>query len=375
MDREKWIDSIKWIACVIVFLNHFYLTFGYTCIGLNNIVTLRPFNILCNGNYAVCLFLIVSAYVISKPIYISKDFKRVQKTLVKRYPRLMLPVFFSSLVSYILYLLGVYFNQQAGEVLKNEWLRGKYNSPLTMKELFLTSTIKVWWNGDASFNAPFWMLQLLFFGTFLTVIITMLTAVKKRGFVILGILLFIYTYLASFYLCFVCGVLLAYLSSRGYFKGEKKNKYKFGINIFLLVFSLCLPGYAETIIDIISPIAYGSFICDKRFYNIVGSFLLIFSLMGMEEIKLCLEKSKLLKRIRKISFSIYLIHWSIICSFSCWFYLSLLGTGYKKPIICTFVFGVTVIIVALVSEIFYELIEKRICNCIVEKICKGYLEE
>ena len=66
MEREKWIDSLKGIACVIVFLNHFWLTFAYTCIGLNKIVTIRPFNILVNGNYAVCLFLIISAYVISK---------------------------------------------------------------------------------------------------------------------------------------------------------------------------------------------------------------------------------------------------------------------------------------------------------------------
>lgn len=378
MEREKWIDSLKGIACVIVFVSHFWLTFGYTCIGLNEIVTIRPFNILVNGNYAVCLFLIISAYVISKPIYLAKDFKRVQKTLLKRYPRLMLPVFFSSLFAYVLYSTMGYFNQQAGEVLKNEWLMGKYNSPLTIKELILTSFIKVWCNGDASFNAPFWMLQILFFGTFLTVIITMMTAVQKKyGILILTMLICVYIYISEVYLCFILGTLLAYLGSRNdIWKHQKKNNCHLGINIILMVCAICLPGYAKEIINIVSYIIPNdSFVCDTKFYNIVGSFLLIFSLMGMEGVKHCLESSKILDKVKEVSFSIYLVHWPIICSFSCFLYLSLQGTNYKKSVICTVVFLCTTVIVALVSKIFYTVVERKICDRVVEKICNVYFEE
>ena len=194
MNREDWLDRVKGIACVIVFLNHFFLTFGYTCLGLNKIVLLRPFHVLVNGNYAVCIFLIISAYVISVPIYRKGDFGKVQQTLFKRYPRLMVPVFFSSLLSYFLHTLGGYYNREAGSLLGNQWLMGKYAEPLTLKNLFLTSLVRVWWNGDASFNAPFWMLQILFFGTFLTVIVTMITAIEKQyGAIILVILAGVYT--------------------------------------------------------------------------------------------------------------------------------------------------------------------------------------
>lgn len=378
MNREYWLDRVKGIACVVVFLNHFFLTFGYTCLGLNKIVSLRPFHVLVNGNYAVCLFLLISAYVISVPIYRQKNFEKVQKTLAKRYPRLMLPVFFSSLFVYFLYNLVGYYNQEAGNILGNQWLMGKYVEPLTLKDLFLTSLIRVWWNGDASFNAPFWMLQILFFGTFLTVIVTMITAIEKQyGGIILAMLTLIYTYLGSFYLCFILGTLLAYLKCRtNFWEKWKKRKIFLGINIILLISSFCLPGYADIIVKVMTCIfSENAFVCNGSFYNIMGSFLLVFSLMGMERVKQCLEKSKILNAISQISFSVYLVHWPIICSLSCFLYLKLQGKGYRENIVYTIIFFITVIVVAVVGKMFNVLVEKKVCDSIVKKVCDKYFEE
>ena len=378
MNREYWLDRVKGIACVIVFLNHFFLTFGYTCLGLNKVVLQRPFSVLVNGNYAVCLFLLISAYVISVPIYRQKDFGKVQQTMFKRYPRLMLPVFFSSVISYMLYTRGGYFNQEAGVALGNQWLMGKYTEPLTFKNLFLTSLIKVWWNGDASFNAPFWMLQILFFGTFLAVIVTMITATEKRyGGIILAMLALIYTYLKSFYLCFILGTLLAYLKCRtNFWEKWKQSKIVLGINIILLIGAFCLPGYSSIVIKVMAYIfPENTFVCNGSFYNIVGSFLLIFSLMGMERVKECFEKSKILNAVSQISFSIYLVHWPIVCSLSCFLYLKLQEMNIEKNIVCTIIFVITVIVVAIVAKIFNELVEKKICDRAVAKICERYFEK
>lgn len=378
MNREYWLDRVKGIACVMVFVNHFFMTFGYTCVGLDSIVQRKPFRVLISGNYAVCIFLVISAYVISVPIYRQKDFGKVQKVLFKRYPRLMLPVFFSSLFSYFLYTLGGYYNQEAGSILGNQWLMGKYAEQLTLKNLFLSSLIKVWWNGDASFNAPFWMLQILFFGTFLTVIITMITAIEKQyGGIILAILALIYTYLGNLYLCFILGTLLAYLKCRtNLWKKWKQSKVFLGINIILLLSAFGLPGYSDAIIEVaVRLFSENAFVCTGNFYKIVGSFLLIFSLMGLEGIKKFLEKSKVLKAVSEVSFSIYLIHWPIVASLSCFLYLQLQGMGIEKNMICTIVFVITAITVVIVAKIFNELVEKRICNKAVAKICERYFEK
>lgn len=255
---------------------------------------------------------------------------------------------------------------------------GKYAEQLTLKNLFLSSLIKVWWNGDASFNAPFWMLQILFFGTFLTVIITMITAIEKQyGGIILAILALIYTYLGNLYLCFILGTLLAYLKCRtNLWKKWKQSKVFLGINIILLLSAFGLPGYSDAIIEVaVRLFSENAFVCTGNFYKIVGSFLLIFSLMGLEGIKKFLEKSKVLKAVSEVSFSIYLIHWPIVASLSCFLYLQLQGMGIEKNMICTIVFVITAITVVIVAKIFNELVEKRICNKAVAKICERYFEK
>lgn len=88
-----------------------------------------------------------------------------------------------------------------------------------------------------------------------------------------------------------------------------------------------------------------------------------------------LEKSRALKHVREISFSIYLVHWPILCSLSCFLYLKLQETNIEKNMVYTIIFIVTVITVAIVAKIFNELVEKRICNKAVAKICERYFEK
>lgn len=102
MERETCIDSLKGIACVIVFINHFYLTFGSICYGINELVRVEPFNIVTNSNYAVCTFLIISAYLVSGQIYKSYEIEQLKKIIFKRYFRSVCPVFFASIFPYLL---------------------------------------------------------------------------------------------------------------------------------------------------------------------------------------------------------------------------------------------------------------------------------
>ena len=95
MEREKWLDTLKVIACIIVFLDHFYLTFCRNIVRLNKLLDIKPLGIIINGNFAVCLFLVISAYIICVQIYKNNDFERIQKIAFKRYFRLMLPIYYS----------------------------------------------------------------------------------------------------------------------------------------------------------------------------------------------------------------------------------------------------------------------------------------
>lgn len=246
MEREKWLDTLKGVACLVVFLDHFYLTFRPLLGGVERFLNIKPFGILINGNFAVCLFLLISAYVISISVYRHKSFDAVQRIAFKRYFRLMPPVFCASLLSLILSRTIGYFNNAVGNNINNNWLTGFFTQELTVGNMIKTSLIDVWWKGNSTFNGPFWMMYIMFLGTFLVIILSIITATEKRrgGILILGFVLIVYLRLENYLFCMVLGNFLGYLKcNTDFFSKWNKNKICGLISIILLVVAFYLPAY------------------------------------------------------------------------------------------------------------------------------------
>lgn len=377
--REKWLDAIKGIACIVVFLSHFYLTFCSDSDILNGILNIKPLQILVNGNYAVCLFLMISAYVISVPIYTCPGLDHIQRTAFKRYPRLMLPVFFASALSFLISRTVGYYNMQAAELLDNPWLKEFFTEKLTAADLLHSSLIGVWWQGDNSFNGPYWMLRTLFLGTFLVILLAVITSGEKtkKAYAggILMLMLFVYLEVSIYDGCLVLGTLLAFLKCRtNLFEKKKQKKGIVLLHVLLLGASLFLPSFQNELISFFSKYEiFPVYFTNPAFYNGTGSFLLLFSLMGLPRLQDHLGRNRLFSRISEISFSIYLLHWPIICSFSCWFCVRFGAEAGNAFIPVLFI--LTAVIVIAASKLFYELIEKRVCARMTEKICSLYWKD
>ena len=100
--RIDWIDGLRGIACLGVFVYHFLrYTFPATYDG--NAENIKVFNseVVCsnnplafivNGNFYVCLFFLISAFVLSLQVIDKQNKKDIAVMLFKRYPRLALPV-------------------------------------------------------------------------------------------------------------------------------------------------------------------------------------------------------------------------------------------------------------------------------------------
>ena len=375
MEREKWLDTLKGLACLIVFLDHFYLAFRPQLEGVEAFLNIKPFAILINGNFAVCLFLLISAYIISSSVYCHRSFEAIQKIAFKRYFRLMPPIFFASILSLVISKTIGYFNDEVGAILNNGWLTGFFSQELTVGNMIKTSLVDVWWKGNSIFNGPFWMLYIMFLGTFLVIILSIITATgKKGGVLVLSCVLGIYLYLEDYLFCMVLGNILGYLKcNTEFFSKWNKNNICIVISVMLLLSAFYLPAYQIEIMDGISKIGIRNIFKNRIFYNGMGSFFLVFSVMGLSKIKTFLGRSTILDRINEISFSIYLVHWPIISSFSCFVYLKLSDSFQQNMgMFMLMLFVCTVIVVLVFSKLFYEVIEKRVCNKFVEKICNSY---
>ena len=378
MKREKWLDAIKGIACIVVFFSHFYLTFCSESVLLNRVLSIKPLQILVNGNYAVCLFLMISAYVISVPVYTCHSLDRIRQTAFKRYLRLMLPVFFASALSFILSRTVGYYNLQAADLLNNPWLKEFFTQKLTAADLLHSSLIGVWWQGDNSFNGPFWMLRTLFLGTFLVIILAVITSGEKtkKAYAggVLALMLCVYLEVNVYDGCLVFGTLLAFLKCRtNLFEPRRRKKGSKYLTVFLLGASLFLPSFQNELTSFFSKYEiFPAYFSDPAFYNGSAGFLLLFSLMGLPGIQNRLGSSRSLDRISRISFSVYLLHWPVICSFSCWFYVRFGADATGAfPVV---LFLLTAAMVTAASKIFYELIEKKLCAGITDKLCSLYLQ-
>ena len=375
-EREKWIDTLKAIACIVVFLGHFYETFCINIDNVNKLLSIKPLGIIADGGYAVCLFLMVSAYLICVAIYKDKSFERIQKMAFKRYFRLMLPIFFASMLSFMIGYGGGYYNEDVAVLLNNEWLNGSFSKEqMTISQLIYSAFIGVLWQGNRVFNDTFWMLYILFLGNYLVIILAIVTSTdNNRGIMVLGFMLIVYT--NTYYYCLVLGAVLAYVNCKMMLNKKRTNSKIFTfICLMCLLLALYLPAWSSPIINILSKYDFlPAFLKNAFFYKETGCFLLLFSIMNLDRIKDFLEKRKLMNMISNISFSVYLVHWPIIASFSCWSYLHFWNDSIDVENFTLAIFFATILVVVGMAIIFYELIEKRICTKLTNKICDIYFK-
>ena len=82
--RIAWLDSLKGIACLCVFIHHFLLAFypevhfGHAVSSMLKVKNLAesPFMFWANGNFCVCLFLLISGFLVSRMLLLAYLFEK-----------------------------------------------------------------------------------------------------------------------------------------------------------------------------------------------------------------------------------------------------------------------------------------------------------
>ena len=256
--RLTWLDGLKGLACFGVFTHHFFLAnFPASYYGteqpsllpggFDTLLSYKPYGVFLNGNFWVCLFLLISAYLPACQIMRTPDEKlrsRAGTMLLKRYPRLMLPTFSMAVINFIvLHILNA--------------LHMNYiNKPLdySVGGLLMHGLVLMWTKADGTLIGPFWTLHYFL----LVPLFAMLLAIPARKenrfmpFVYMGLLIafFEYDILFDYYMAGVLGVLLAdltchdrlaFLAKR--FPALTKKVPLLALSVFLLLAGLWLGGY------------------------------------------------------------------------------------------------------------------------------------
>lgn len=347
--RLLFLDSLKFVGAYIVLFSHYYLAFNIERYNLLIFNEFSPFSLFVNGNWAVCLFIMLSSFSLVYTLE-KNEVSYIRNMIIKRYFRLVIPIVSVLSVIYLLNQIGLFYNREASDLVNNDWLSNFYNNNIDIYDFF-KECLYVVLTGKSELNSPLWMINYIFIGTFLVILINI--AIRnisfKKKLLVLSCMSIYLLGISVYYFCIILGYILYcfYIIHNSIIE---KNRVLY-INI------LCTLGFVLFPLLIRSPLS-----------NSISAFLLLVLVLLNEKIQQLLS-NKYTTFLGRISYQLYLVHWPIICSISCFVFVSFFSVN--ALILNLIVFLLSVFIPSLLAwfitkyiEPFYNLLTNKIVSII-----------
>lgn len=362
MDKESTqthqahLDSLRGIAALIVVFTHYIGAFfpfaAFANQGsyqqrhlLETIFFYPPFGLLIAGHMAVCLFFILSGYVLSYN-YLGMPGKKIKLlgAIVKRPIRLGGVVLFTVTLSALLWTNHLYYNDQLVEIsLSKPWFFDLWKGQFALNDFLLNISRSLFDSADI-YNIALWTIQVELYGSILVFLTLLLFADFKYRLIVFSILILVFA--QSFYQGFFLGMLIADLVKHKPVELSARLKQTIAVLLGLMFLYIgAYPHYAN--IEYIKTTVYHWLPADTGYeggYPMLAALLLFCFICLNEQVKKGLQLP-LLKYLGKISYGVYGVHILVIGSLSSWmFLLCYQQIGYLYAFIISFVAGLTVII-------------------------------
>lgn len=326
------LDGLRGVAALIVVVWHFAFGFLPERIGI-----VPPFDpeaglvghpafALIDGPGAVMLFFVLSGYVLPLGYFRSGRADVVLRAVAKRWFRLAGLTVTAAVVSYLLFRFGLYHYREAASFTQSDWLRsfgggdvGGRLEPSLLDALLEGSVFAFLRNADV-YDPVLWTMRDELFGSLLTFGLCMLLWRCRATF---GVLLLVIAAAATQWLdprlvAFVAGLALSWANARGVLSIHR------WVAPVCLVAGVMLFGYLEPR-GLYAPFGFlhnrSSWRYDQIWLHTIGGVLLIAGLLGSEWAGRVLA-SAVGRLLGRLSFPVYLFHFPLLCSLSCWLFLA-----------------------------------------------------
>ena len=314
--RDTSADGLRGLAALKVMLCHFVAAFLPSLLRGNygdleqaknplslveKIIGSPVFTVLFNGNFAVLIFFVLSGYVLSSPA-LKNDNQKIRSRFWGRYLRLNIPVCVACILSWCALKIGLYYNLDAGVITNSKWLLQQYARDVSFKELIEIATIKGVL-GEGVLIPPMWTIRVELIGSVVLLATLMLSPANRQvaciAVVSIAVLL-LRTADTIYLLCFFAGCLCNWMTvSR-----------RIALPLFLV--GLILGSYQPDGVTFMLP----SLTADsKTLYNAISAVSLTIALCrgGLFARSLA---NPYVQYLGKVSYSIYLLHFILLCSVS-----------------------------------------------------------
>ena len=168
-NRMLALDAMRGAAATFVTLYHFAQAFVPTAFGF----TLgTPLFMLMSGDAAVAFFFVLSGSVNCRPVFRDPRPQSLLRSLLRRYPRLMLPAVVATLFSWALFSLDLYHFREAAAMTGSPWLASMANGitadfqPSLLDALY-QGAIGCFVAGKSNYVPPLWTMHYELLGSML----------------------------------------------------------------------------------------------------------------------------------------------------------------------------------------------------------------
>lgn len=327
-----YLDGLKGICGIWIILFHYLLAFaifgyvGFEC-GIADAdkydyyFKYFPYSIISNSSCALYLFFAMIAFFPALHYFQNNNREWVQRQAVVRYFRLMPPILAVVLLSYGIYVCNGFYNQELGALLNNTWDKFYYTEDLSLAGAFANGLFGAIWQGNADYNVVLWCMQTIFFGSYMSYAIVLFFGnLRCRALmyaVVFGLCLSsTLSFWGPMYLIFLGGITAADIlagmvkNAQGQVQGQVQGSE-------ITAFSLLILGL---VLMHIPTVVYP--------WPLLES---IFLAVGPVCILIACARSRCLQRLLchpflvacgKYSFSMVLVHFPVLFSFSAWFFVT-----------------------------------------------------
>ncbi len=364
MKKIDYLESLRGLAAFVVVIAHFVVAFYpalywarpdqvHTDRGIELAISGTPLNLLYNGDFSVAIFFVLSGFVLTYKFHRDRSAPTLLIPLaVKRYVRLLVPVFFSITLAFALLKLSLMFNNRVGTLSKSaDWLGTYWQFVPDLRTMLHESFVGVFFGRKSIYNSVLWTMTYEFYGSLLVYAFVALFRNNSRRWIAYAVLLTAIH--RTYYLAFLLGVLLSdWYCEDGNFLKKIGNRWIFAAILLLGLFAGSYPTSRPVDGTVYSWL---HLIARPRIWHIFGAFLVMTAVLHMRSLQELLSKKHFVF-LGKISFSLYIVHFLIIGSLSSWLMLTL-ASRFSYHAASAMTFAVSLPVIMAVSYVTYRLVD------------------
>jgi peptidoglycan/LPS O-acetylase OafA/YrhL len=180
MRKDLSADGLRGLAAVNVLLCHLCLAFlpgGFAYIYpdtttpaamhgmVDHVIAFPPLSVLWNGQFAVCIFFVLSGYVLTKAFLLSGDLSVIRLRASRRYLRLGVPIFGSVIFAWFVMTMGWSHAREAGALSGSTWVADFWKKPPDVLEALRDGVYGTILGGWSRFNPTLWTMKIELLGS------------------------------------------------------------------------------------------------------------------------------------------------------------------------------------------------------------------